>query len=47
MKNLCKKPKCINNVILNKEYCRKHQKELQSKSKIYLKDMNNEKRNKR
>lgn len=36
---LCKKPKCINNRMPGKEYCRKHQKELMEKSELYLKDM--------
>ena len=39
MKNHCKNPKCINNAIPGKEYCKKHEKEIKQKSKEYLEDM--------
>jgi len=41
MKQLCKKPKCINNAMIGKPYCHKHQTELKLKSEIYFKEMKN------
>ena len=40
LKQLCKNPKCINNAINGKPYCRVHTKELLTKSEIYLKELN-------
>ena len=48
MKNYCKKPRCIYWAMPRYEYCRKHQKELEDKSKLYNNDLqeNTEKQNK-
>jgi hypothetical protein len=44
LRNLCKHPECIDYVVIGKEYCRKHLKELELKSEMYLKELTNEKR---
>jgi hypothetical protein len=41
-KNWCKKPNCIYWAIPKCDYCRKHQKELEEKSDLYFKEMNDE-----
>ena len=42
VRKLCKNTLCIEYAMISKDYCRKHQKELELKSKMYLKEMNNE-----
>lgn len=36
---LCQKPKCINQRLNNHKYCRKHLKEIELKSELYLKEL--------
>ena len=49
IKNYCKKPHCIYWAMPRYEYCRKHQKELETKSELYYNGLqeNTKKQNKR
>jgi len=39
LKRLCKHPNCINNAMINKEYCKRHEIELELKSEVYFKEL--------